>query len=48
MKRNREWISQGFVLTIIFLALTAAAQTLKAAPEEKALLEKWINVFDYE
>ncbi|MBQ8639593.1 MAG: polysaccharide deacetylase family protein [Lachnospiraceae bacterium] len=31
MKRNREWISQGFVLTIIFLALTAAALYVPAA-----------------
>ena len=31
-----------------WIPIVAAAQTLKAAPEEKALLEKWINVFDYE
>ena len=31
-----------------WIPIVAAAQTLKATAEEKALLEKWINVFDYE
>lgn len=31
-----------------WIPIVAAAQTLKAEPAQRALLEKWINVFDYE
>lgn len=31
-----------------WLPIVAASQSVKAIPEEKELLNKWINVFDYE
>lgn len=31
-----------------WIPIVAAAQTLKAIPEQRELLMKWINVFDYE
>ena len=38
---NRRYVQR-------WLPIVAASQSVKALPEEKELLCKWINVFDYE
>lgn len=38
---NRRYVQR-------WLPIVAASQSVKAIPEEKELLSKWINVFDYE
>lgn len=43
---TKSGISRKYVQR--WIPIVAATQSVKAIPEEKELLEKWINVFDYE